>query len=262
MNNQLRVAYQLFCRDMVVFRKGFVGTLVNSLMWPIISAIMFGFVLPHFGGANASQNFGSFMIAGSLMALAIINALSRATDIIVDIQHQKLINFERTLPLSFSMLILQKIVTIAVMSLFYSVVILVVAKLILWDSFSLSTVSWPWLIIVLVWANLFYAAFALMVSGWIPTASKMENVWMRLYMPALWFGSYMNRWYEFYKMLPSVALFMLLNPVTYTMDGLRATMFGQEGYISLWIVLGMLTLQFVLASRVGIYLMKKRLNAI
>ncbi|HJM68989.1 MAG TPA: ABC transporter permease [Candidatus Babeliales bacterium] len=261
MKNQLRIAFQLFLRDMMVLKKDFLGLLVNTLVWPVISAILFGFILPHFGSGH-TQNFGSFMIAGTLVAIVIVTALQKATDIIVDIQHQKLINFERTLPLSFGMLVLQKITTIASISFFYSVIILVVGKIILWNRFSLELASFPWLFVILILANFFFASFALIIAGWIPTSNKMDNVWMRLYMPALWFGSYMNTWYEFYKMLPSLAIFMLFNPVTYCMEGLRAAMFGQVGYISLWIVLGALSAQFTIACLVGIYFMKRKLNAI
>ncbi|OGB97834.1 hypothetical protein A3F06_00375 [candidate division TM6 bacterium RIFCSPHIGHO2_12_FULL_36_22] len=261
MNTQLRIAFQLFLRDMLILKKDFFGLLINTLTWPIIASILFGFVLPHFGNAD-SHNFGSFMIIGALVAIVIVTAIQKATDIIIDIQHQKLINFERTLPLSFPMLMFQKICTISVISFFYSIVILIVGKLILWHQFSFASVHWLWLFIILILSNLFFGAFALIISGWIPSPAKMGNIWMRLYMPCLWFGSYMNPWHEFYKTLPALAIVMLFNPVTYCMDGLRAATFGQEGYISLWIVFIVLSIQFMAASYFGIYLMKRRLNAI
>lgn len=219
----LQIFWHLMHRDFAIFMKHIKSSLFLTVFWPFKIVLIFGYIMPSMGFA---QNYGSIILIASMATIGLFNMIQDASQLLVDFTGRRAIDFELTLPFPPRLLILQK-------ALFYSftytaegLLLFPVGKLLLGKSFSLENLSaWKFIAIFIV-TNLFFGSTTLLLAGITNARSVRNSLWSELLMWLWDFGGYYFTWLAALAVYPWFAYSMLLNPITYTMEGLRGAVLG------------------------------------
>ena len=76
------------------------------------------------------------------------------------------------------------------------------------------------------------------------------------------FGGYLYSWHAVYALSAIGGYLSLVNPLIYTMEGMRAAILGQEGYLPFWFSFVALMLFTIAFAWNAISRLKKRLDCI
>ncbi len=249
----------LVWRDIIILRKSLWGKLLDSFIWSINYIIINTYIMPYFG---VPQDYGSFIWVGTIVTMAFFESVNSANDVVHDLAGDKMLEHTLTLPLPAWLVFARIGLNIAIDGMALSIFIVPLGKLILLDRLDLSHFSFIKFILIFVTINLFFGAFALWVSSWAHDAYRFSYVRRRIVNPLWLFGGYQFSWFVFYQAFPRSAMVILLNPITYTFEGMRAAILGQAGYLNFWASLSVLWLFIILFTIWAIIWMKKRLDCV
>jgi ABC-2 type transport system permease protein len=141
-----------------------------------------------------------------------------------------------------------------------SIFMVPLGKLILFNQLDLSTLDIVKFSLIFVTVNLFFGCFAVWISSWAKGSARFSEVWRRVANPLWIYGGYQFSWYILYKVFPRLALVNLLNPITYTFEGMRAAILGQAGFIPFVVSFLMLWLFIAVFMYWALVWLKKRLD--
>ena len=110
--------------------------------------------------------------------------------------------------------------------------------------------------------QIFFGFFALLITAHTSSIVRYEKAWVRVVFPLWFFGGYQFPWVVMHTRLPYLAYLNLLNPITYCLEGFRAAVLGQAGYINFWVCLGMLLLLTLVVAVWGVSKLQKRLDCV
>jgi len=244
----------LLWRDFLIIKKDFMGDVINMVTWPTSLSITFGYILTAFG---MDRNYGSFLLVGSLATSFFYLAVGLGAELVNDFEGMRAIEFYQVLPFpSFHMVFFQKIVSFGLHSVMLAVPLLPMGKLLLGERLDLHNLSLVKFCMIFMSAGIFFGVFALVLAGYIKNQRTFNSVWRRVYTPMLFTGCF---WFTFkmaQKSFPVLSYIALCNPLTYIAEGIRASVFGQEGYLPFWISQGAV-LGFIM---IGSYFAFKRLK--
>jgi len=231
----LLIFKNLLWRDFLIIKKDFMGDLINMVTWPTSLAITFGYVLTAFG---MDKNYGSFLLIGSLATSFFYLAVGLGAELVNDFEGMRTIEFYQVLPFpSFRMLFIQKVVSFGLHSVMLAIPLLPMGKLLLGDRLDLHNLSIIKFCMIFMSAGIFFGVFALLLAGYIKNQRTFNSVWRRVYTPMLFTGCF---WFTF-KMaqasFPVLSYIALINPLTYIAEGIRASVFGPDGYLPFWVSL-------------------------
>ena len=160
---------------------------------------------------------------------------------------RRTIDFELTLPIAPRLLILQKAIRYTTMYIFEGLLLFPVGKLLLGSRFSLEHFCLGKFLAMFITVNTFFGCGTLLLAGIAQTRSIRNSLWNELLM-SLWdFGGYYFTWLAAASAYPLFAYSMLLNPITYTMEGLRNTVLGAETSLNFFLCLGVLACLSILS---------------
>jgi ABC-2 type transport system permease protein len=219
----------IFCKlvatNFYIARQELSTQIVNFYIWAFCSLIVMGYVMQEFGLA---ANYGCFQLATVIGTVGLFQIYGNSFKLIVDFENERHISYLMTLPLSPSIVWWSQICSYSLFGLILSIVMLPFGKLLLFNSFSLTDISWIKFAIVLVLANIFYGVFTLMVTAHVGAMSKMENVWCRFIFPMWFMGGFQFSWVSIYKLSAPLAYLLMCNPILFIMEGTRAALLGQQ----------------------------------
>ncbi len=251
------ICAQLVKIEMTVFKQGFLDKLINLAIWVIMSLIVTAYVMPLFG---LNANFGMFQYAAMIGAGGLFTMYTSVVEFISDLEGERIINFYLTLPIPSWFVLLCKAIYYFIIYFIFTLLILPMGKLALWNQFDLTTIQYGKLLIILLVQNIFYAGFVLWAASKIPNIMQMENIWMRYIFPMWFMGGFQFSWLSLYKVMPIAAYINLLNPMIYITEAARVALLGQEGYLNFWICIGVILIFSAFCFIVGIRNLKKRLD--
>ena len=257
--SKLRIFGLLLWRDLVCFLRSYKDHFFNSLIWTLTTLGVTIYLLPKFGLTEA---FGTFTLVGCVASIGFFGAALEAILFIFDIEGNNHISYDLTLPIGRRLVLLQRILFSTIRVMLLSIVILPIGKIVFWHRIDLSQIIiWKFIIIFFA-ANFMFGCMGLWFTNFVKSADKIENVWIRVFFPLWFLGGYQFSWQAMLETLPFFAYIALLNPVLYAMEGYRATVIGQSGFINFWIcVVMMIVFAIILALR-GMSLIKKRLDCV
>jgi ABC-2 type transport system permease protein len=205
-----RRAFLALCeRDLwVTIRHEPVAFLAQSLLQPIFFLFVFGRVLPEIGAAGRS--YGTQLMPGVMGLTLVLTALQNtALPLVIEFSFTKEIEDRLLAPLPVAAVGVQKMVIAALRGVIAALLILPLAALILPGGIDLSNASWIGLAAVLVFGSLAGGAMGLVLGTAVPP----------------------NR--------ISVAFAIVLNPLTYVSEGMRAALTSLDHLGVGWIALGL-----------------------
>lgn len=254
----VRTCARLVWRDMAVFWPGFYDRLINGALWAGITIVIFQYI----GFGDAAVHLGLFMACANAVSWGFFEVMENVARLTSDLQGERSISYALTLPLPQWMVFFRIAISNALQAMAIAIFILPMAKLLLWNSFSLAQLSIPKFLLIFVLAHLFYGFFSLWLASMVKNLEAIGDIWMRVVFPLWFLGGYQFTWALFLSKSPKLAYLDLLNPLLYCMEGVRAAVMGQEGYINFWYCCSALVVFTTAVGAVGTIKMKQKLDCL
>lgn len=256
---QLRILGWLVWRDILLIRRSFFSKSIDGVIWAFNGILISSYVLPLLG---MPSTYGSFIWVGTIVTLSFFESFASADLMVRDIEDNKQIEYLLTIPLPAPLVLANYVIYFALDGLVLSALLLPIGKLVLMDRLDLSNLVIGKFLLVWLLSNVFFGVFSLWIVSWAPTSMRIQSLRRRLQNPLWNFGGAQFPWLILYKALPPIAYLTLINPVTYSFEGMRSAILGQSGFINFWVCAGALGIFIVIFSCWALYLMKKRLDYI
>ena len=248
---------ELLKTDLYILKGTIVDQVINLMIWTCANLLVMGYLMPAFG---LSAGYGPFILAGLCASAGLFGVFPSVAGMVSDFEGDQIITYYLTLPLPSWMVFLRLIFYYTLNFAMLGILVLPIGQLIIWKQFNLLNISFHKFAIIFIIIHLFYGAFTLWIASRVPNMTKIGNVWMRFVYPIWFMGGFQFSWSVLASKWPYLAYMNFLNPITYMMEGMRAAVLGQEGYLNFWLCAGMLALFTLLAAWRGITLLKKRLD--
>jgi ABC-2 type transport system permease protein len=230
---------------------------LNFYIWAGCSMLVAGYLMQSFG---TSESFGPFQLGGIIASVGIFELYSNAVTFVSDLEGDRTIAYYLTLPTHTATVLCSHVFYYATIGVLMSFASLPLAKLILWNRFDLGAISWVKLLFFVVLINLFCATSTLLASALIPSMDKFDILWTRVMFPLWFLGGYAFPWNAVYSRSPGLSYILLLNPIIYMSEGMRATLLGQEGSMNFWVCCLVLTIMWAGIAFWSYKALKKRLD--
>lgn len=258
-NLSLHVFIQLLRRDLLAFKREFRGKFFDTALFFFTNTIVTAYLMTQ---EWVNPQFGLFIMVGAIASFGLIEVVGKAASLLFDIEGDRTISQILIFPLRSWMVFAYYALYWAITSALLSVLLFPFGKLLMYNRFDLYAVSYIRLIPMFIIANLFYGFFSLWLVSVLKGTTSLNSIWMRAISPMWFFGAYFYSWQSAYTFSPAFGYASFINPMVYIMEGMRATVLGQEGYLPFWICF-LMTLGFTLLLGLhAIHRLKKRLDCV
>lgn len=252
-------AWQLLKSYMAGFSKTFIQKMIDATINLASTVLVFAYFMPQ--QTETPGGFGQFILVGMLINLGFFEIVGKLSDLSNDLEGPKTISYRLLLPmpswLAFSSLAIEWTCMGAIIVLFS----IPLGFLLMSSQLTLANISIFKTIIMFIVSHCFFGFFALWLASMLKGVD-FGMLWTRILGPLFSFGGFWFSWYTLYRVTPTFGYLNLLNPLIYVMDGTRAAVLGQTGYLPFWLCVGMLILFTVFCGWHAVYRLKKRLDCL
>jgi ABC-2 type transport system permease protein len=250
----------LMLRDFFVLRREIGPFLIRVGMNPLLFLFVFTYIMPHMSGkalnptaqmaAGAGANFSTVLLPG-LMAVAIMfsGIAAVALPLAQEFGITREIDDRVMCPLPVSAVALEKVIFSAMQSIVAACVVFPMAYYIPSTKVEAHVTSWPFLIAVLVLASLLSGALGLTI-GTLVQPKQIGLIFGVVVMPITFLGCVYYPWTAL-RFNHALQYGVLLNPIVYISEGLRAALTPGLGHMNGAVILLMLCVFLTLLLKVG-----------
>jgi ABC-2 type transport system permease protein len=251
----------LFMRDVYVLRRELFPFVIRVCMNPLLFLFVFTFVMPHMSGGAALNptasmssatgvSFSTVLLPG-LMAVAVMfsGIAAVALPLAQEFGITREIDDRVMCPLPVAAVAIEKICFSAVQSIIAAIVVFPLAYYVPSTPVVAHISSWPFLILVVVLASLTSGALGLTIG----TSVKPQQIGLIfgvVVMPITFLGCVYYPWSALDK-LPWLQRGVLINPIVYMSEGLRAAL-TPTAHMNPVLIVGMLVFFLCLLTWLGI----------
>jgi ABC-2 type transport system permease protein len=251
----------LLLRDLHVLRREWRQFLIRVCMNPLLFLFVFTYIMPHMSSgaalptaamsSSASGNFSTVLLPG-LMAVAIMfsGIAAVALPLAQEFGITREIDDRVMCPLPVAAVAIEKIVFSAVQSMFAAAFVFPLAYYIPSTPVYAHVTSWPFLITIITLASLTSGALGLVIG----TAVKPQQISLifgTVVMPITFLGCVYYPWAGLGRM-PILQHAVLINPIVYMSEGLRAALTPGLDHMNPLLILAMLSFFLVLLTWLGV----------
>src|SRR3990167_5698595 len=255
----LQVFFQLLKRDLLIFKRDYWNKFLDTLIVFAVNVIVFGYFMQ---GEGLSKSFGPFLLIAAVGSFGLIEIVGKIGLFLSDMEGDRSISQLLIMPIHSKFVFLYMGIFWAISSMLLAVLLFPMGKLLLWSNFDLSIISYSRLILIFFLSNLFFGSFALWLSSVIPGISGLNTLWLRYIVPLWMFGTYFFSWETAYTLHPIIGSLLLINPIVYVIEGMRAAALGQAGFLP-FLISFLALCGFTLACAMhGIKRLVKRLDCV
>jgi ABC-2 type transport system permease protein len=252
----------LFMRDLYVLRRELIPFAIRVCMNPLLFLFVFTYIIPHIsmGAAGAAMNPTGAMAGGAfstvllpgLMAVAImfsgIAAVALPLSQVFGVTRE--IDDRVMCPLPVAAVAMEKIFFSAVQSLIAACIVYPLAYYIPSTHPVAHVSNWFFLILVLVLSSLTSGALGLTL-GTSVEPRQIGLIFSVVVVPITFLGCVYYPWVALGR-IPWLQMGVLVNPIVYMSEGLRAALTPSLPHMNEWLILGMLTTSLCLLTWLGI----------
>jgi ABC-2 type transport system permease protein len=249
----------LFLRDLHVLRREKVAFLIRVIMNPLLFLFVFTYIMPHMSGgaalnptaAMAGANFSTVLLPG-LMAVAIMfsGIAAVALPLAQEFGITREIDDRVMCPLPVAAVAIEKIVFSAVQSVIAAAIVFPLAYFIPATPVAAHVNSWPYLIMVVTLASLTAGALGLFI-GTSVKPQQISLIFGTVVMPITFLGCVYYPWARMDRM-PWLQRGVLLNPIVYMSEGLRAALTPALPHMDAGRIVAMLWFFLLLLTWLGV----------
>jgi len=251
--------FWLVFRDLRGIAKNFLTYFLDGALLPLSVVFTSGYIMPAMGLAD---DYGAFILVSTALGMCYNCCGMDSLGLITDLEGAKSIFYELALPMPYWLVYLKIGTAYALKSILTNVLVFPIGALILGSKLSLANLALGKAVLMYLLSNILYSAFALTSTIFMENSDSHGRFWIRWGWQIFTLAGWGFSWNYFYKAAPTVALFNLANPIMYTMEGLRAAMLGQEGYLDYWLCCGAILFFTLIIGFVGLWKFKKRLDCV
>lgn len=226
----------------------------DEFIWISMSVFANGYILPVLG---TSQGYGALIAMGAVVSCAVFGIYNASVALVSDFTGERVISYELMLPLPAWMVLLKMSLSRAVRLIIITILVVPLSKLILMDRLDLSNfVVWKFILALIIICS--FAGAALPYVSSIPKdLFAIEQSWTRYIFPLWFMGGTIFPYPATKAAFPLLGKLLLLNPIIYTTEIIRAATLSPENYV---IPFGVSALVLTLFSAGIFYLGYKKLQ--
>jgi ABC-2 type transport system permease protein len=249
----------LMRRDMLVIKQRLRSALTDSGVQLVMHVLLYGSLFPALG---ISTDLIAPLFVSSQAISIIFLGMGFGIRILFDINFSRFIDYRLTLPIPKRWLFASYLTYFVIEGVIITTPLLLAGIIFLGTKFKMIAPNWPLFIITYLISFVLIGMLFLGLSTYYKFNYFMENLWPRRLTFLFSFSPTFVLWSQIQGFSPFFAKLMLLNPMTYLCEGLRATIIGGPAYISGYLCTGMMVLWsclFALLVRRGV---SKRLDPV
>ncbi len=257
-----RAFFGLMQRDLRVLTREIVPFVIRVAMNPLLFLFVFTYVMPHMAGgskmspvagmaAAGAGGFGTVLLPG-LMAVAIMfsGIAAVALPLAQEFGVTREIDDRVMCPLPIGAVAIEKIVFSAIQSIVAAAVVFPLAYYIPSTPVLAHVSSWWFLAVVLVLASLLAGALGLTI-GTLVQPKQIGLIFGVVIVPITFLGCVYYPWAAL-SSIKWLQIGVLINPIVYISEGLRAALTPTTGHMPKDMILAMLIFFFALLTWIGL----------
>lgn len=259
-----RAVIGLVARDLRVLRRDFMPFLLRTVMNPIMFVFVFAYLLPtigegfHTGPSNTS--FGTILVPGLVAVGMIFQGIAAvALPLVNEFGRTKEIEDRLMAPVPVGMVAIEKIVFGSIQSLLAALVVFPVVYIIPATPVEVHVSSWPLLVVVLLLASLISGAFGLVI-GTLFKPQRVPLIFSTIVIPITFLGCVYYPW-ALLAPLRWLQVLVLLNPLVYVSEALRAALTPEVPHMAPEIFLGAIVAVLALLTAAGMRFFLRRVTS-
>jgi ABC-2 type transport system permease protein len=241
----------MMAREFRVLRRNAVSTFTRAVMQPLLFVFVFAYVFPKIGGgfmlggstaAGASAvhsiTFATILVPGLMASMLLMQGIMAVTfPLVMEFSWQRTIEDRALAPVPIQVLAIQKIVAGAIQAflgacIVFPIVLLVHAP---GQGPHVHVTNWALFIFILAAASLLTSSLGLLL-GTIMDPRKMQMLFAVILLPATMLGCVYYPWAAL-NHIRWLQLVILINPMVYMSEGLRAVLTPVLPHMPMWAVL-------------------------
>ena len=254
----INILLRLLQRNLYIFWQHFFFKLRLALIFCVVALIIAQLFMAQMGVSN----FGAITLVSLSLINGFFTVMMNAILLVADIQGNKTISYELTLPIRPTLIFIKYALSSALEAFLISCLLLPVGKLLFFTTIHFTHFSLIKLSIIYFCSSLFFGFFSLLLASTIKNLYKAENIWIRIIFPMWFLGCYQFSWKTLYAVSPLFAYINLLNPLTHITEAGRSATLDVTGSLPFWSSCMYLLFCTALVGYIGIRLLKKRLDCI
>jgi ABC-2 type transport system permease protein len=235
----------MMAREFRVLGRNAPSTFIRAVMQPLLFAFVFAYVLPKIGsgfsatGAGASSvNFATILVPGLMGSMFLMQGMFGTTmPLVMEFSWQRTIEDRALAPVPISVLGIQKITAGAIQSFIGAAIVFPVVY---WVHASgqgphIHVTNWFLLAVVMVFASTMTASLGLLL-GTVVDPRKVQMIFAVILLPLTMLGCVYYPWSALH-VIRWLQIVVLINPMVYMTEGLRAALTPGLGHMPLWAIL-------------------------
>jgi len=252
-----KLFWQLLKTDLLIYKQNIFGQIIDEIIWITFTTIIASYVYPQFG---MSKNFGTFFLVGTIVSSGVFNIFGASTKFLGNIEGSNPLSYFLTLPIPSWLHFIKLAIGQGCIATAKTIIILPLGKIILWNRITFANLSIYKFILIYFAINFSMGMLIVFMTSLVKNLKSIHSIWSRFLFPLWFLGGAMFTWKAIHNVSPKLAIILLLNPLLHLMEGVRAAVLGQEGYINFWICFLVAWFFAVFLGWVGICRFKKRLD--
>ena len=248
----LKTFNAMMAREFRVLRRNAIGTFTRAVMQPLLFVFVFAYVFPKIGGGfslggaasaagtsvSGGVNFATILVPGLMASMLLMQGIMAVTfPLVMEFSWQRTIEDRALAPVPIRVLAIQKIVAGAVQSFLGAVIVFPIVLLVhaAGQAPHVHVTNWALLILILAAASLLTSALGLLL-GTAMDPRKMQMLFAVILLPATMLGCVYYPWSALHH-IRWLQIVVLINPMVYMSEGLRAVLTPTLGHMPMWAVL-------------------------
>ena len=243
----------LIGRDLVVLRRNARGFAIRVIVQPALFVFVFAYVFPKIGGgfnlggataagAGAAEaggvNFATILVPGLMASMLLMQGIMAVTfPLVMEFSWQRTIEDRALAPVPIRVLAIQKISAGAVQSFLGALIVFPIVLLVHapGQAPQVDVTNWALFALILVFSSLLTSALGLLL-GTIMDPRKMQMLFAVILLPATMLGCVYYPWAAL-SHIRWLQIAVLINPMVYMSEGLRAVLTPSLPHMAMWAVL-------------------------
>lgn len=245
----------LLARDAVVVRRELIYFLMRTAMQPLLFTIVFGYLMPRMGFVH--RGYTSALLPGVVaVSLALSAVQAVALQMVADFGFTREIEDRLLAPVPSWLVALEKVVSGTGQGLIAAVVVLPLARLIMGPIAGLSLANVGLIVAVTIFGATSFSMIGLFL-GSVIEGTQIGLLFGIVVAPMIMFGCAYYPWRGL-DAVPAMKIAVLVNPLTYVAEGLRAVLIPDQPHMPIALVLAALLAITALFWRLGLRSFMKR----
>ena len=232
----------MMAREFRVLGRNAPSTFIRAVMQPLLFAFVFAYVLPKigsgFGGGGTGVSFSTILVPGLMGSMFLMQGMFGTTmPLVMEFSWQRTIEDRALAPVPIRVLAIQKITAGAIQAVIGAAIVFPVVY---WvhapgQGPHIHVSNWFLLIVVMIFSATLTASLGLWL-GTVVDPRKIQMVFAVILLPLTMLGCVYYPWSALHA-IRWLQIVVLINPMVYMTEGLRAALTPSLGHMPLWAIL-------------------------